>query len=86
MSEEAIASELARRMQRVGLDAALGIAANRELAHLAACGGGIRVIPPGREREFIDCLPLDCLNLAAREGGAELAATPGCRRGWSCAD
>jgi len=74
-SEEALASELMRRVQRVGLEAAVGIAANRELAHLAACCGGIRVIPPGREREFIDWLPLDCLNLAAREGGAELAAT-----------
>ena len=74
-SEEALASELAHRVQRVGLEAAVGIAANRELAHLAACCGGIRVIPPGRECEFIDWLPLDCLNLAAREGGAELAAT-----------
>jgi protein ImuB len=73
-SEETMASELARRVQRVGMEAAVGIAANREIAHLAACCGGIRAIPPGREREFIDWLPLDCLNLAAREGGAELAA------------
>jgi len=74
-SEEALAYELVRRVQRVGIDAAVGIAGNRELSHLAACGGGIRVIPPGCEREFIDWLPLDCLHLAAREGGVELATT-----------
>ncbi len=74
-SEEEIASELMRRVQRVGMDAAVGIAANREIAHLAACCGGIRVIPPRREREFIDWLPIDSLNLAAREGGEELEAT-----------
>lgn len=74
-SEEAIASELVRSVQRAGMDAAVGIAANREIAHLAACCGGIRVIPPGREREFIDWLPLDALNLAARDGGEELETT-----------
>ena len=46
-SEEAIASELVRRVQRVGMEAAVGIAANHEIAHLAACCGGIRIIPPG---------------------------------------
>jgi len=74
-SEEAIASELMRRMQRVGMDAAVGIAANREIAHLAACCGGMRIIPERREREFIDWLPLDALNLATREGGEELEMT-----------
>jgi protein ImuB len=74
-SEEAMASALVSHVRRIGMEAAVGIAANREIAHLAACCGGIRVIPPGREREFIDWLPLDCLNLAARDGGAELAAT-----------
>ena len=74
-SEEAIASELMRRVQRIGMDAAVGIAANREIAHLAACCGGMRVIPERREREFIDWLPLDSLNLAARDGGEELEMT-----------
>jgi len=74
-SEEAIAAELMRRVQRVGMDAAVGIAANREIAQLAACCGGRRVIPERREREFIDWLPIDALNLAAREGGEELEAT-----------
>ena len=73
-SEEAIASELMGRVHRIGLDAAVGIAANREIAHLAACCGGIRVIPSRREREFIDWLPIDALNLAARDGG-EVEAT-----------
>ena len=73
-SEDALASELARRVRRVGMEAAVGIAANREIACLAACCGGIRVIPAMREREFIDWLPLDALDLDAREGGAELAA------------
>ncbi len=74
-SEEALASDLMRRVQRVGMDAAVGIAANREIARLAAGCGGIRVIPPRREREFIDWLPLDALNLPARDGGEELEAT-----------
>lgn len=74
-SEEAIAAELMLRVQRVGMDAAVGIAANREIAHLAACCGGRRVIPERREREFIDWLPIDALNLAAREGGEELENT-----------
>ncbi len=74
-SEEEIASDLMRRVQRVGMDAAVGIAANREIAQLAARCGGIRVIPPRREREFIDWLPIDSMNLAARDGGPELEAT-----------
>jgi protein ImuB len=74
-SEEAIALELVRRVRCVGMDAAVGIAANREIAHLAACCGGMRVIPSRREREFIDWLPLDSLNLAARDGGEELEMT-----------
>jgi len=73
--EEALAFALVCRVQRVGMEAAVGIAANRELAHLAACGAASGVIPPEREREFINWLPLDCLNLVAREDGAQLAAT-----------
>jgi protein ImuB len=78
-SEHEIASELARRAGRVGMQAAVGVAANKEIAHLAACCGGIRVIEPGREREFLDWLPLDRLALdtpARASGGAvDMAGT-----------
>jgi protein ImuB len=70
--EEEIAAEIIRRVRRVGMEAAVGIAAGRELAHLAARCGGIRIVPAGREREFIDWLPLDMLGLGAAAGGAEL--------------
>jgi len=62
-SEEALAAELAIRVRRVGMKAAVGIASNREIAHLAARCGGMRVIAPEREREFLDWLPLDLLGL-----------------------
>lgn len=62
-SEDALAAELAGRVRRVGLEAAVGIASNREIAHLAAHCGGMRVIAPEREREFLDWLPLDLLGL-----------------------
>jgi hypothetical protein len=39
-SEEAVASALVHHVRRVGMEAVVGIAANRELAHLAACCGG----------------------------------------------
>jgi protein ImuB len=70
--EEEIASELIRRVRRVGMEAAVGIAAGRELANLAARCGGARIVPAGREREFIDWLPLDMLGLGAAPGGEEL--------------
>jgi protein ImuB len=62
-SEEEIASELCRRADRLGMEAAAGIAANKEIAYLAARCGGIRVIAPGMDREFLDWLPLDVLGL-----------------------
>ncbi len=62
-SEEEIAAELCRRVDRLGMEAAAGVAANKEIAHLAARCGGMRVIAPGREREFLDWLPLDVLGL-----------------------
>jgi len=64
-AEQMLALEIARRVQRIGLEAAVGIAANKELAQLAARCGGIRVIPPGREREFLDWLPLELADLGA---------------------
>src|ERR1700730_14787861 len=48
-SEETIASELERRASQVGMDAAVGIASNKEIAHLAARCGGLRVIDAGSE-------------------------------------
>ena len=62
-SEEEIASELCRRAARLGFEASVGIAANKEIAYLAARCGGTRVIAPGMEREFLDWLPLDVLGL-----------------------
>jgi nucleotidyltransferase/DNA polymerase involved in DNA repair len=71
-AEQMIAEEIARRVQRIGLVAAVGIAANKELAQLAARCGGIRVIPPGREREFLDWLPLELTDLGTGPSGDEL--------------
>ncbi len=65
-SEEEIASELCRRVARLGMEASAGIAANKEIAYLAARCGGARVIAPGMEREFLDWLPLDALGLDDR--------------------
>jgi len=62
-TENLIAEELIRRARRVGLEAAAGISSNKEIAHLAARCGGARVIAAGREREFLDWLPLDLLEL-----------------------
>src|SRR5262249_30005419 len=73
-SEDTIASELALRVRRVGMEAAIGIAASKEVAHLAARCGGTRIIPSERTREFLDWLPLDVLGLDAI-GGGDLGAT-----------
>lgn len=70
--ESAIAQEIARRAQQIGLVAAVGIAANKELAQLAARCGGLRVIPPGREREFLDWIPLELADLGADADELEL--------------
>lgn len=74
-SEETAAAELARRVRQVGMEGAIGIAANRETAWLAARCGGIRVIPAGREREFLDWLPLDALARGYPDHGGDLAET-----------
>jgi protein ImuB len=70
--EEGLAQELARRARRIGLEAAVGVAASKEIARLAAQCGGVRVIAPGREREFLDWMPLDLLELGVNEYGADL--------------
>jgi protein ImuB len=70
--ENAIAEEIVRRARRIGLEAAVGIAASKETAHLAARCGGARIIPPGKEREFLDWMPLDLIGLGANERGDDL--------------
>jgi len=70
--EEEIAAELARRAGRVGLEAAVGIAADKEIARLAARCGGARVIGTGREREFLNWMPLDLLDLGVNARGDDL--------------
>jgi protein ImuB len=62
-SEEAIAAELEKRAAQVGLEASIGIASNKEIAHLAARCGGRRVIEAGQEADFLGWLPLDLLGL-----------------------
>ncbi|HXN85322.1 MAG TPA: DNA polymerase Y family protein [Candidatus Binataceae bacterium] len=69
--EETIASELAHRVEQVGMEAAIGIASNKEIAHLAARCGGIRVIDAGSENQFLNWLPLDLLGLDAEAGDLE---------------
>ncbi len=64
-SEEVIAAELEKRVAQVGMEAAVGIASNKEVAHLAARCGGLRVIDPGQEGDFLSWLPLDMLGLDA---------------------
>jgi protein ImuB len=68
--EEELAAELQRHVRKLGMEAAVGVGASREIAAMAARCGGIRVIAAGREREFVDWLPLEML-----EPGAELETT-----------
>jgi protein ImuB len=74
-SEEEITAELTRCVRRVGMEPAAGVAANKELAHLAARCGGVRVIEAGREREFLNWLPLDMLGLGKSDRGDDLETT-----------
>jgi protein ImuB len=73
--EEEITAELIRCVRRVGMEPATGVAANKELAHLAARCGGVRVIEAGREREFLNWLPLDMLGLGKSDRGDDLETT-----------
>src|ERR1700722_14611288 len=77
-SEESIAAELERRAGQVGMEAAIGIASNKEIAHLAARCGGRRVIDPGQESDFLNWLPLDLLGLDERAtaGSNDIENTP----------
>src|SRR6266852_2741078 len=67
-----IADELLKRARRIGLEAAVGIASSKEVAHLAARCGGTRVIAPSAEREFLNWIPLDMLGLGADSRGGEI--------------
>ncbi len=73
--EESITADLIRCVRRVGMEPAAGVAANKEIAHLAARCGGVRVIEAGREREFLNWLPLDMLNLGKSDRGDDLEST-----------
>ena len=73
--EEEITAELVRCVRRVGMEPAAGVAANKEIAHLAARCGGVRVIEAGREREFLNWLPLDMLDLGKSDRGDDLETT-----------
>ena len=73
--EEEITAELLRCVRRVGMEPAAGVAANKEIAHLAARCGGVRVIEAGREREFLNWLPLDMLGLGKSDRGDDLETT-----------
>jgi len=70
-TEEQMAAELARRVAKVGIGAAIGIASRKEVAYLAARCGGQRVIPASQEREFLDWMPLDVLEPG--DGGPDRA-------------
>jgi protein ImuB len=70
--ESAIAEEIIRRTHRIALDAAVGVAANKETAYLAARCGGARVIPYEKEREFLDWMPLDLIGLGTNERGDDV--------------
>jgi protein ImuB len=70
--ENEIAAEIMRRVRRMGMEPAIGVAADKSLAHIAARGGGVRIIDPGREREFLAWLPLDMLALGRTPRGDDL--------------
>src|SRR5260221_1620813 len=73
--ERELAAEMLKQVRRVGMEAAIGIAANKDLAHLAARCKGVRIIEAGREREFLDWVPLDMLTLGKSERGDDLELT-----------
>lgn len=62
-AENEMAAEIGRRVRQVGMEAEIGIAANKDIAYLAARCGGIRVIDAGRETEFLQWVPLELLGL-----------------------
>jgi protein ImuB len=60
--EEQIAAALWTGARKLGLDAQVGIAGNRETARIAATlGEDVQVVPPGREAAFLARLPVALL-------------------------
>jgi protein ImuB len=61
-TEEQIATALWNGARKVGLDAQVGIAGNRETARIAATlGEGVQIVPPGREAAYLARLPVALL-------------------------
>lgn len=61
-SEARLANDLAQRAARLGLEAQAGVAGSKVAAYLAACrGGGVTVIPPGEEWQFLAPVPIQLL-------------------------
>jgi nucleotidyltransferase/DNA polymerase involved in DNA repair len=70
-AETALAQEALGRAARLGLDVAVGIASNKEVAMLAARCGGARVIAAEREAEFLNWIPLDLIVIGTADSGRE---------------
>jgi protein ImuB len=61
-TESAAANAMARRAERLGLEAHVGLAATKVAAHLAARdGGGVAVVPPGEEWSVLAPMPIGLL-------------------------
>ncbi|MFI5395038.1 MAG: hypothetical protein ACHQ9S_05850 [Candidatus Binatia bacterium] len=70
-SESQLVNALAQRALRLGLAAQVGVASSKVAAYLAAChGGGVTVIPPGEEWNFLAPVPIKLL-----EPSPDLTAT-----------
>jgi protein ImuB len=92
-SESHLASSLAARLRRVGLEGRVAVASTKTAAWLAARNGdGVTILPPGRERERLASTPLSVLApprelaLALERWGVHtlgaLAALPPTAVGW----
>jgi nucleotidyltransferase/DNA polymerase involved in DNA repair len=68
--ETALAQDTIGRVARLGMEAAAAVASSKEVALLAARCGGARAIAAGREKEFLEWLPLDLLKLDGGDGRA----------------
>jgi protein ImuB len=92
-SESHLASSLAARLRRVGLEGQVAVASTKTAAWLAArSSDGVAILPPGRERERLASTPLSILapprelTLALERWGIRtlgaLAALPVTAVGW----
>jgi len=65
-SPEKLARKIRRVARQLNLDVNIGIAANPEVAALAAQGfGGVTIIPPGAESKCLGPLPVEILQISA---------------------